>query len=289
MSGFRPLATSLVVAILLIGSGCGWHGRDEFSLRPLPYPFEAAVAVHEGDVPEVLAERGVTFVDDIEDVGTAGQNAPCSLVDRGRQFWEALVFLHQRREWRGASFFANRLLEPHLTDDGAVVYSFKTHVGRLSSLRPAMPSDVVAQVAAAVTYELKAKGGVMVLGAAGRYGEERPPHRLHGSIAGHFAAEQNEGRVLVVGLGELLRYDFVRSHIVWDAERADSGVTIHIRAIDDGLGCRWVPSPGELDGVTFYTPDPERTRVILNGEDVPSITVNPPDHTRRGSVTVHAV
>jgi hypothetical protein len=47
-----------------------------------------------------------------------------------------------------------------------------------------------------------------------------------------------------------------------------------------------VPTLDELDGLTFYTPNPERTRVLLDGDEIAALTVNAPDRTRRGSVTI---
>jgi hypothetical protein len=280
----RSVVAAVILALLL-GAGCDWYG-DDVSMRPLPYPYDAAIAVHEGTVPAPLAHRGITFIDDQEDVRTAGQNAACSLVDRGRQLWESVLFLLERKEWRGASFFGNRLLESCSEDAGPGVYSFKTHVGRLALLGGSMPPDVMSQIAAGVTYELTAKGGVMVLGTPAGPGPGRSPFRMHAPVARHIEAAQSEGRVREFELGELLAYDFVRRYLVWNVEQSDGWTLIEVEAVDDGLGGRWIPTLSELSGITFYTPSPERTRVLLNGSEIPEVTPNAPDRTRRGSVTI---
>jgi hypothetical protein len=57
--------------------------------------------------------------------------------------------------------------------------------------------------------------------------------------------------------------------------------------VNDGVTEPWVPTVEELDGITFYTPDPGRTRVVVAGEELSSVSANPPDRTYRGSVTIH--
>lgn len=276
---------ALVLLPLLLSAGCNWYG-DDVSLRPLPYPYDAGVAVYDRTAPAPLADRGVTFIDDHEDVRTTGQNAACSLVDRGRQLWESTVFLFERKEWRAVSFFGNRLLEPGPDDAGPGVYSFKTHVGRLASLGGSMPADAMSQVAAAVVYELTAKGGVMVLGSPSGSDLWRPPFHMQLPVAGQLDAAQSEGRVLRFGMEELLAYDFVRRFLVWSVAHDNGWVLIELEAVDDGRGIRWVPTIDELSGITFYTPSPERTRVFLEGKEMSEVTPNAPDRTKRGSVTI---
>jgi hypothetical protein len=98
--------------------------------------------------------------------------------------------------------------------------------------------------------------------------------------------EHEEGRVYFADRDDLLAYGYVRRYLDWDAENSDGDVTIHVRAVHDTLAERWVPTLDELDGLTFYTPDPQRTRVLLDGDEIGDLTVNAPDRTRRGSVTI---
>jgi hypothetical protein len=96
------------------------------------------------------------------------------------------------------------------------------------------------------------------------------------------------GGVSALSRDRLLGYGFIRRYLDWSATRSDAGVTIDIRAVDDGVTESWVPTIEELDGITFYTPDPSRTRVRLGGEDLTEISINPRDRTHRASVTIHA-
>ena len=266
---------------VLLATGCDWYGQEDIALRALPYPYEAGVAVDDGTEPGCLASRGVKFVYDDEGVRTAGQDAACSLVDRGKQLWESLAFLYSRREWRGSSFFANRLFEPWTSGDGITEYAYKRYAGSIAQLPLRMPSDAAAQVAEAVAYELKAKGGVMIVA-----GPATDRQRLFASVTAHMRLEHQRGGVYYVERDRLLGYSFVRRYLEWNATRTDDGVTIYVRAVNGGVAKPWVPTVEELEGITFYTPDPERTRVLVAGQELSNVSVNPPDRTRRGSVTL---
>ncbi len=277
-------AATRILAILipaLLATGCDWYAQEDIALRALPYPYEAGVAVDDRTEPGCLASRGVKFVYDDEEVRTAGQGAACSLVDRGKQLWESLAFLYSRREWRGSSFFANRLFEPRTSGDGITEYSYKRYAGSIAQLPLRMPSDVAAQVAEAVAYELKAKGGVMIVA-----GPSTDRQGLFASVTTHMRLEHQRGGVYYVERDRLLAYGFVRRYLEWNAARTNGEVIIHVSAVDDGVTEPWIPTLKELEGITFYTPDPERTRVLVAGQELSNVSVNPPDRTRRGSVTV---
>ena len=282
----RSLVIWLVaVSLAATPHGCGWHVTGDVSLRQLPYPYEAGIALNMGATPAPLVHRGVVFADDGEDVHTVGQNAPCSLVDRGRQLFESLTFLYARREWRGASFFGNRLAEATASESGRLAFTYKTYVRSPTGIPTSVPPDVVVQMTSAVTYELRAKGGVMVIGSPSAGDGLRPPVELPAAALKHLRAEDAAGNVKLFELGELLAYDHIRRHLVWEATTGDDGVSIRILSVDDGVATPWVPSPEELKGITFYTPDAEHTTVSLGGASL-NVVANPPDRTRRESVTV---
>ena len=264
----RLLMPVLLCALLM--TGCDWYEHGEVALRALPYPYDAGVAVDDESKPACLSSRGVRFVYDGEEVRTAGQDAVCSLVDRGRQLWESLTFLYSRREWRGGSFFANRLFEPHVTADGSTVYVYKTYAGLIAHPPREILMNGATQAAEAITYELTAKGGVMIVGGAE---DRRWPFE---AVPIHLGQEHVRGRVRCVGRDRLLTYSFVRRYLKWSATSADDGVTIHVRAVNDGVTEPWVPTVEELDGITFYTPDPGRTRVVVAGEELSDVSVTPP-------------
>jgi hypothetical protein len=290
------LSTLVLLSALLTAAlcGCGWRGGGDVSLRNAPYPYDAALAIDDGATSQPLAYRGVVFVRSEQRVGTMGQDAMSSLVDRARQLWESLAFLYKAHEWRVASFFSNRLMEPSddpplsLRDDERA-HAFKICAGRIPMAGTRVSDDVALQIAEAAVYELKAKGGVSIVGSSSGGPEgERGTARLSASVRDYLEGEHDAGGLYLTSLGQLLAYDFVRRNLDWSAERSSSDVTIRIRAIDDGIGTRWVPTVEELEGITFYTPDASATRIFLGGEEIRSVRANGRDRTRRESVTIVA-
>ena len=89
-------------------------------------------------------------------------------------------------------------------------------------------------------------------------------------------------------INKLIEDGYIRRYLEWDATHTDDGVTIHVRAVNDGVTEPWIPTVEELDGITFYTPDPGRTRVMVAGQELSDVSVNPRDRTYRGSVTINA-
>jgi hypothetical protein len=108
--------------------------------------------------------------------------------------------------------------------------------------------------------------------------------------------EHASGEIYLTDLDRLLEYCFICRYLDWDATSTDEGVTILVHAVDPALDSedgapprplsRWIPTQDELAGVTFYSPDPGRTRVMLDGVELTDLQVNPADRTRRGSVTI---
>jgi hypothetical protein len=66
---------------------------------------------------------------------------------------------------------------------------------------------------------------------------------------------------------------------------APGSTRIHIFGVHDPLsGKAFLPDLDQLQGVTFYVPDPERTVVFLGGEEVKAMKINPEDYTGRKSI-----
>jgi hypothetical protein len=324
----------LIVGVLLwFAAGCGWERREDVALRKFPYPYVAGLAFtgdlcYPGDMgaEDPLGARGIGFIDQDEVVHTIGQDAMCSLLDRGRQLYETVRYGLTKREWRIGSFFANRLIEPHTArseDDarGASVdpsgagefgmspiaarpavdaanpesvragsvrlYRYKKYAGRWLGIPSQAPVEALEQITQALLYELRAKGGWILVDA--RLGERRRPRDPSSSeLAGILAPVGEEhiaGRVYVTTPNDLLSRNLIQRFLDWEVERVSSGVDIRIRGVAEE-GTSWVPTVEELQGVTFYTPVPERTRVFLDGEEISGLLVNPVDHTSRASVSI---
>jgi len=96
----------------------------------------------------------------------------------------------------------------------------------------------------------------------------------------------HSGRVLVTTTRRLLGLDralcdvVVRSSFYPDGLRIELGATPE-RAKPDGQ-----PGERDLDGLTFYVPDPDSTTVLLEGQPVAHPRRNGPDHMGRMSVSL---
>jgi len=98
------------------------------------------------------------------------------------------------------------------------------------------------------------------------------------------AERSRAGEILVTTTRRLLGYRRAVRDITYTLRTDGGGL-----AIDVGLArAGWrTPLPvDELRGLTFYVPDPARTRIAVDGCDVPDIARNHPDHTGRASVSV---
>ncbi len=107
------------------------------------------------------------------------------------------------------------------------------------------------------------------------------------AVAGfrRLAEESRTGRILVTTTRRLLGYRRAFREMEFTSLRDEQGLRIDIRTRGEGN----TPGPlsnADLDGMTFYVPDPEATRVTLNRQVVTDLRRNPPDHTGRPSVSL---
>jgi hypothetical protein len=95
------------------------------------------------------------------------------------------------------------------------------------------------------------------------------------------AAHAHDGSLLVTTTRRLLDYCRLVRELPWSVVRTPANTTA-IRIASD----RDAPiTPAELEGLTFYVPDPHRGEIVLDGHPVP-IQRNRPDHTGRASISV---
>jgi len=239
---------------------------------------------------DLLIPYGIRFVDHYEIVHTVGQDARSSARDRATQAVEVLRYGASAREWRARSIFGNRLVEPWRLGDGRRVYSFKRFIGKERGLGAAGSRELARALDGRVLDELKAKGGYMLVythpwrnpGGGGLLAPEAV------RALRDLAREHHRGHIFVTTTRKLLTYNVVARSLDWAVSSTAGSIDIEIRGIDDALTGRREPSPAELEGITFYTPEPARTRVLLAAEPIGKLVENPPDHTGVPSVTIPA-
>lgn len=98
--------------------------------------------------------------------------------------------------------------------------------------------------------------------------------------------ENKNHYMYVTTTAKLLTYYVNRKYLEWDTERTDNSINIRINRIIDPVRGSFEPKPSELQGLTFYTDDPDRTRVFIGTVQVKHIEHNGRDHTGRESVMI---
>jgi hypothetical protein len=85
----------------------------------------------------------------------------------------------------------------------------------------------------------------------------------YGALA-RLALEHHEGRILVATTQRLLDWWLLSRHLDWRVETLEDGRThIIIAGLADPIGGYRLPAIGELSGLAFICPDPQRTLVSL--------------------------
>jgi hypothetical protein len=238
---------------------------------------------------DLLLAYGIKFIERYDVVHTVGQDGRCRpIVDRTKQAWELIAYGARARSWKARSLFCNRLIEPAVLGDGQRIYYFKRFMGPCPGLERAGARELARQISRPVLEELEAKRGFMIVYThiwRDLASEGVLPEPTQDALR-FLAYEYRAGRIYVTTVGKLLAYNLVRQTISWTAYPAAYGVEIRILSLRDVLTGPRIPPLEELRGVTFYSPDPENTRIYLGDRLIDSLTTNAPDETGRASVSI---
>jgi len=106
--------------------------------------------------------------------------------------------------------------------------------------------------------------------------DEILPENVH-IVLKQLAKQHHNGKIFVTTTAKLLQYNLSFHTIDWESKKYGNNIEIHIKGIRDELSGETVaPVLEKLSGITFYTPDAERTKVILADEEI-DVERNPPD------------
>lgn len=100
------------------------------------------------------------------------------------------------------------------------------------------------------------------------------------------ARRTRAGRIYTTNAAKLLTYAQVHMGLMAQETQDNSGnFVISIQGVNDPVAGSFVPSLEQLQGITFYTEQPKRTRVMLAGRDVTAgMQFNPADASGRPSL-----
>jgi hypothetical protein len=101
----------------------------------------------------------------------------------------------------------------------------------------------------------------------------------------NLALEYKNGNIYVTTTSKLLNYYVTRKYLKWEKEVAADVTYIRISGVYDPLSGRdFMPDSKQLQGITFYVPEPEKTKVFLGSEEIRNMQINPPDYIGRKSI-----
>jgi len=91
-----------------------------------------------------------------------------------------------------------------------------------------------------------------------------------------------KGDLLITTTSKILNYLVVSKGLKWNTY----GKNIVIEEIDDPVKGKFVPSPDDLRGITFYVSSPKEAELYINQKKLEDIRLNPPDLSGRKSISI---
>ncbi len=185
---------------------------------------------------------------------------------------------------------SNRVLRPCSLRDGTQVFEFmrcSPHWGGIGS------NDTGGRIGHVLTdsmlRRLVCRGGVCILYThlGVKIADPRTPFDTTAVAGFHrLAGAYNRGDILVTTTRRALGYGRAIDEANWMAESDDGETRIDLSAKSQYPGETGELAATDLDGMTFYVPDPAKTSIILDGRAVSALRRNPPDETGRPSVSI---
>jgi hypothetical protein len=184
---------------------------------------------------------------------------------------------------------SNRVLRPSYLRDGSPVYEFlrcNPHWGGVSCGDTAR--DIGHVLTAQMLARLVLRKGVCILYT--HLGKACDPQVPLGAsaVAGfrRLARAYHEGRILVATTRRVLGLCRAVEEVAFTASQDDRCLWINVTTQRGSQDHGGDLSASDLDGLTFYVPEPAATRITVNGREVPHLLRNGPDQTGRRSVSL---
>ncbi len=213
-----------------------------------------------------------------------------SFTNIGKEF--AKNILAQFGSKKYAMHKKNELIRITRLDDGQKVYEFMRYdnywkgVGRGAYSKPM--ADVISKEH--LDY-LKNVGGYMVVythlgmnAGCAQYIPEKTQNALR-----LLADEYRNGNIYVTTTSKLLNYYINQKYLNWSYKLKDNATIISVYTVNDEVFGSFIPTINDLQGITFYVPNTNKTRIFIGKKEIKTIQRNKPDHTGKESVTIPLV
>ena len=251
-----------------------------------------------GDNPEsafyhayLLPHLGVRYVELGGYTNVVGQEAVPDIKRWFKKAYEFVISVWRSTKARKLDLdWNNRLINPHYLDDGQLFLRFKRFVNTQghTSFAGLDVNYTARQLDSEILDQLTQLEGYMVvytrLGGNESYSEWIPEdaRKALRGLANRFRG----GRILVTTVSRLLDYYIVHRFLDWDWRKEEGGYIIDINGLTIPIEVSFNLTEEMLQGLTFYTPDPETTRIFFRGEIISALNVHSPGESEAGSVSI---
>jgi hypothetical protein len=175
-------------------------------------------------------------------------------------------------------FFNNRLMDKIELRDGTNVYAFQRFINPWGKYAYTDINNIPYQINSSVLQELIDNNGYLILythlGNNPGGGEQIPAAAR--KILEELANQSREGNIFITTTTRLLTYYEVWNKLEYDLSVKDELFEINLKSVSD---------PEDLIGITFYTPEPQKTILKMNGGEIKT-TKNHPDYTGMRSISI---
>lgn len=210
-----------------------------------------------------------------------------SIVNIGKEIAKNVIAMFGSKKY--AIHSDNDLLKISTLDDGQKVYEFIRFDNYWKGVGEGANAKGLAYSISKRTIErLKKNGGYMIVYTHLGKNADSPqyiPKETRKALR-NLAYEYQTGNIYVTNTSKLLNYYVRHKYLNWTYESQDEEITIRIHGVKDPIYGESIPNLKDLQGITFYVPDNEKTRVLLDGKEIENIQRNPHDYTGRASVTI---
>lgn len=184
----------------------------------------------------------------------------------------------------------NRLVNRYALRDGQAYFRFRRFINPEGVLpnRSIDTGYIQKQITSEILDTIVEYGGFMVLdtrlGANSAFAEWLPEETRNALIL--LSRYCESGEILITTPSRMLNYLIVMKNLNWTWKKENDTYLIEIADVPDSHGMNYRIDTAKLQGISFYTPYPERTRIFFKGEEISPLQINFDDHTGESSVSI---
>jgi len=210
-----------------------------------------------------------------------------SLVNMTKEFAKNVLAVFGNKKY--AMHKSYELMRITRLDDGQKAYEFIRFDNYWKGVATGATSKRLSYVISKRTLErLKKVGGFMIVYThLGKNSDCSQEIANETQIAlRDLAAEYERGNICVTTTSKLLNYYLNHKYLNWSYQTKGKEIIITISGVADSVFGSFVSTIYNLQGITFYVPDKDKTRIYIADNEIANIQRNPPDYAGRESVTI---